>query len=180
MNRFHNPACIVVLAFALAAGARAGTYRITTSDVANSLQLDAGSARITMPVVLSRVEHPALRLIAQAQRGRSVRVRIDCEKRVECPPFYAEIDFLSNVRAEQFLAQARSVSVQPQKRLVPPIVQSGSMAELEIRMRAIRLLFHVRCLEAGAKGDVIRVRDESTKRIYRARVVDKNHLRAEL
>jgi hypothetical protein len=161
-------------------GMQAESHRITTADVVTSLKLDAGSVRITMPYVVSRGAHPSLRLMSQQGHERRVLARIGCERAMDCLPFYAEIEFPSSVEAEQFSTQTHTVSTVPRRRPDTPIVRGGSIAELEIRVRAIRLLLHVRCLQSGAAGDTIRVLDESTKRIYRAKVIDQNHLRADL
>jgi flagella basal body P-ring formation protein FlgA len=46
-------------------------------------------------------------------------------------------------------------------------------------MGQVRIRINVKCLQSGSQGDMIRVRDEQTQRIYLASVVDKNHVRVE-
>ena len=60
---------------------------------------------------------------------------------------------------------------------LPLPIHPGHLAILEIERGVMRLLLPVICLQPGSKGSVIRVRTVQDGKIFRAQVLDQNHVR---
>lgn len=179
MNKYCIPLWWLVWASTLAASAQAAPHPITKDEVADALHLDS-SVSISMPDVVSRETYPKLRILAEEHRSRSARLRLGCASGNACLPFYVGLEFGRQQQAEDFFESTRATSRTPARGISRPVVPAGSSVRLELQVREVRIEIYVRCLQPGAEGDVIRARDETTKKVYRARVVDKFHLRAEL
>lgn len=158
-------------------GYAAERHIIATPQIAKLLPQIATAEQISLPSVTSRVANPLLRLMSANQDGTSARLRIDCEHSVDCLPFYVTLRFRSESDACSFIA---SVRVPPHRVLGKSVVlvRRGSLASLEVGNRDVRLHLQVRCLESGSQGEVIRARDEVTRRVYQAVVINRDQLRA--
>jgi len=155
-------------------------YRITQAMLLDWLHLDGSAVHLSVPEMSSRVPRPPLALLSKHRQQDHVRLRVACDDPTNCLPFYVELEFDSEVVAANFADRITRTTKVPTIAKLPLLVTRGSIARLEVVIGGVRLQLYVRCLQSGAQGDVIRVSDDKMHRIYRARVLDKDHLRADL
>jgi hypothetical protein len=179
----------VCLALSLIASADIGErHAIFAAQVEKFLaggDVDAGSRyRLAMPEVLSTVEEPVLRLEGKSVAGSKLVLRVACSAAAQCLPFYVELRFASSPAAAVFSSR---LEVTEHRRTLrakarpPVLVHGGALAKLEVVVsRDVKLYFYVRCLQSGAAGETVRVRDDKTRRNYLAQVIDQGKLRTEL
>ena len=114
-------------------------------------------------------------------------VRMDCSARVDCLPFHVvlhstALDANELASAGRISASARRPVTGPTDRWrqgSSPIARSGDRMLLIEERPGMRLEARVVCLESGALGDAIRVRNLSTHRVLLATVTGKAEVRVE-
>lgn len=177
-QRYWTVATIAMLALPLHA---AGSFPISRQQILTLLRLGTAEPVLTMPRALSRVPEPQLSVTVEDRQGSWLRLRVECLPRSECLPFYVELHFRSAKEAGGLADQLGPVSARSAADRSAPLVRPGLVAHLEVRIsERIALQIPVRCLEAGRLGELVRVRDEETRKVYRARVLGDGELRAEL
>ena len=178
MGKVRRLAIGCVLLIAAGALAESEPHAITAGKIADALGLK-DSVEIRLPQVVSRSRFPRLVVLSKASEGNQVRLRMGCEERA-CVPFYVCLSFQSASLAKSF-ADGTVVTERPRPTCDDALlIRAGSLAKLEIISGKVRLYLYVTCIQAGRQGDWIRARDDRTNKIYRARIVGKQELRAEL
>jgi flagellar basal body P-ring formation chaperone FlgA len=127
---------------------------------------------LDLPVAVPAAEGRTLRVAAVcrvAGVGR-VQFRLECRVPGQCIPFLAYAR-TSDRTTEKMIARScrpgsRSASAQPKK----VAVRAGERAMLVLVANRLRLTRSVICLERGAEGEIIRVKNQDG-RIFRARVM---------
>ncbi len=101
-------------------------------------------------------------------------VRLDCRWRRDCLPF----DALLHSPEANLVTPGASSGARPSSRAAP-LAHSGDHVELLAELSGVRLRATAVCLESGALGDRIRVRNLSTHRVLVATVAGEKLLRVE-
>lgn len=177
MTGLHIALLLASLLFAdfVHAGSRE-RYAISEEQVLTQLHLHGTAVDIALPQVTSQVPDSRLLVVSEEREGTAIRLRLRCAEGA-CLPFYATLRFRTANDAEALLARLRVSTNLANKSST--LIRQGSPTVLEIVMGQVRIRINVKCLQSGSQGDMIRVRDEQTQRIYLASVVDKNHVRVE-
>jgi Chaperone for flagella basal body P-ring formation len=128
---------------------------------------------------LPRAEDIELPAAVPAAPGRALRVTMVCwdaalertQFRLECREAGQCVPFLAYTRAGRFgnSCQAGPWSRPVQAASHKAVVRAGDRATVVFRGNRLRLSAQVTCLERGAEGEIIRVRNQDG-RIFRARV----------
>ncbi len=163
-------------------GSAADRFPIAREQVLALLHLKGAGPALLMPNAFSRVSAPKLRVIRRDQEASTLRLRIGCRGAAECLPFVAVLQFPSADEARRCaedIAYTAGTPIHRNSDLV--LVRPGELAHLEVPLsRKITVRINVRCLQAGKIDDIIRVRDEESRKTYRALVLGKGELRASL
>jgi len=162
----------------LAQEARVPFAAVTRQEV---WQAAAGALREggTREEHLPRVEDLDLPVAVPAAQGRTLRVadacwdaglarmqfRLECREPGQCIPFLAYVRMIDRPAAESCSAASHASSAHPKK----PAVRAGERAMVVFVANRLHLTTSVICLERGAEGEVIRVKNQDG-RIFRARV----------
>jgi hypothetical protein len=129
---------------------------------------------IEIPAAVPAAIRHALRVVSvcwAANLGRA-QFRLECREAGDCLPFLAYVRLQSSEAAARFKEQScRSApSVRrPRGSARKPVVRAGDRATIVLHASQMRLTSVVTCLDRGAEGDIIRVRNQDG-RIFRARV----------
>ncbi len=152
---------------------------ITREQIITQLHLTDVALEVEIPKVISRRSQSKLIVMSRQVNGRTIQLRLRCAESA-CVPFYVKLRFHDGADANSALLDLQPPAYRrsPNKARCR-IVKAGSSAFLEIVSAAVRVRLQVRCLQSGSQGDIIRVRDEQTRRVYSARVIDKDHVKAE-
>ncbi|HWR36696.1 MAG TPA: flagella basal body P-ring formation protein FlgA [Clostridia bacterium] len=113
--------------------------------------------------------------VAKDRSSEALRVRLACEPRNACLPFYALVhdeSLISNFQPTDAPARQRAA--------MKPLVKAGDKAMLRIDSAGLKISTEVICLQSGRLADVIRVRDVSRKHVFKAEVVSEGLLRGVL
>ncbi|MGB8885558.1 MAG: flagella basal body P-ring formation protein FlgA [Candidatus Korobacteraceae bacterium] len=110
-------------------------------------------------------------------------LKLDCSARPDCLPFAALLrsDDLDLSGGRRQGRSGLTPAVRPRRILLAAdaMVVRGERAELVEQLASMRLMVPAICLESGALGDRIRVRNLATRRVLSAAVVGKGQLRVE-
>lgn len=120
---------------------------------------------LDLPVSVPAAEGRTLRVAAvcwDAGLGR-VQFRLECREPGQCIPFLAYARTAERMNAGS--CRSRSASAQPRK----VAVRAGDRAMVVFVANRLRLTTSVICLERGAEGEIIRVKNQDGH-IFRARV----------
>jgi hypothetical protein len=151
----------------------------------------AGDAAVRLPadgtlsLLTSGLEVPAqarLHLARVSPLGNGRRLlRFECEFRRQCLPFEVVLDVPGRRDDELVQPDTRGSAVPPPRRCPPlaPVVRPGQRVQLMEESSGLRLTVPVVCLQPGALGQKIRVRNLATRRVVVARVLDKDQVRVE-
>jgi len=138
---------------------------------------------IDLPVLIPAAAIRTLRVLMvcwDADLGRA-QFQLQCSEPGQCVPFlaYAETGRSTAMGSEKIAGSSCRNSRQrfPQSSTRKAIVRSGDRATVLFRGRQLNLAAQVTCLERGAAGDVIRVRNQDGQ-IFRARISASNRLEA--
>ena len=97
-------------------------------------------------------------------------LRLDCEARRDCLPFHAILQLPAD-EDRHLREQGGVVPVVMKKRpRAQPLARRGDDVVLVEQMSGMRLRMKVVCLESGAVGEQIRVRNRATRRVLLATV----------
>jgi len=138
---------------------------------------------IELPVAVAATAERSLRVTAACwDSGRErVQFRIECREPKQCMPFLAYARMKSASQKDPMVvvscrtaSPTKASSRRPEPRIV---LQSGDQASVVFIGRRLRLTAEVTCLERGAEGEIIRVRNREG-RTFRARVSGPGLLRA--
>jgi len=113
----------------------------------------------------------------------TARVALRCQNHRECLPFYVLLHGLKPIHAGGSHApiQLASLKDQAEGSLLPAqLVRGGDHATLILETADSRVSMPVICLQSGFRGQIIRVRSNDGKRLYRAEVVTGNLLKGSL
>ena len=122
---------------------------------------------LELPVAVPAPAKRTLRVAAvcwDAALG-GLQFRLECREPGQCIPFLARVRTAQSTIAGSCPSGARSVSVRPRK----AAVRAGERAMVVFVANRLHLTTSVICLERGAEGDIIRVKNQEG-RIFRARV----------
>jgi hypothetical protein len=120
---------------------------------------------IELPAALSATAERTLRVAAVSWDADQARAQF----RLECAPRPC-VPFLVNVRMERSALRALAISKPPSKRTRPQTaVRAGDRAMVVCLGDRLHRTAAVTCLDRGAEGDVIRVRNQDGH-IFRARI----------
>jgi hypothetical protein len=157
----------------------ASALHLDTSDLENSLQL------LRSPFLLPGNAH--LRVVSiKAAGGNSWFLRVECDSRRDCLPFYALLR--SSVFNATVLPRSGS---KPDRQLEAdikgltrqsrsaPIERSGDRVEVVEELSGMHFRTRAICLQSGSLGDLIRVRNLSTHRVVLATVAGDRVVRVE-
>lgn len=183
MGRVSKSLLVAILLLLQVQGSvAADRFPIVREQVLALLNVDGSGPQLVIPNVFSRVSWPQLRIIGKEQEKSSLTIRVGCLDAAECLPFFAIVQFGSAEEARKFgntivLASGSTIPAKHE----PAVVRSGELAQLEVRLsEKVTARIEVRCLQSGRIEDVIRVRDEETRKTYYALVLGKGELRARL
>jgi len=188
MKRFRFISVLLLAVAALPAAAA------TTRDVVTTEQIAAAMNRAGMKVsaeqvvlltdVVATTSAPALKVESMERWGdHRMRVRMDCDKREECLPFFVAVNLNQTETAQTGSAapvQPLPVNVAVRTDFNGFIVRAGTSAILLIEGGHVHIQLPVICLENGASGQLIRVTSKDHKQTYVARVGEGAVLRAKL
>ena len=124
---------------------------------------------------LDDIELPAALFAAAGRTLRVAAVRWEADRaraqfRLECASGQC-VPFLVDVRVERSAFHALLISKPPSKQARPPtVVRTGDRARVVFLGDRLHLAAAVTCLEHGAEGDIIRVRNQDGA-IFRARIL---------
>lgn len=186
--------CIVFVLFsplASVADSRAsGT--ISRSEVHQAILAELRSRGLSA-AALPRIDNVELPASVPAAQGRELRVtgacweqsswraqfRVECRAKGDCLPFLTYIpDFRSGGDGQALRAcRAAQTSDRPRAASRKPVLHAGERATVLFSRGRLRLTAVVTCLERGAEGDVIRVRNQDGQ-IFRARIANGTMLEA--
>src|SRR5579884_833154 len=128
-------------------------------------------------------------------RAHTLQLRLACEPRRDCMPFFVTARFHGSDRdlrqlgtrfirerrappAQALLAETREVApVRPRKKAAPVLTSAGSQASMTVEAPGLHIFTQVICLERGVAGQIIRVRNVESKRVLRAQVVGAGQVR---
>ena len=122
---------------------------------------------LDLPVAVPAAEGRTLRVATvcwDAGLGR-VQFRLECREPGQCIPFLAYARTAGKIMAGSCRSGSRSASAQPKK----VAVRAGERAMVVLVANRLRLTASVICLERGAEGEIIRVKNQDGH-IFRARV----------
>lgn len=127
---------------------------------------------IELPASIPAAPDRALRLVSacwNAKVGRA-QLRLECSDTGQCVPFLAYVrsttsPFEAAIGACPGASPSRTLRHPPRK----PVLLAGDRATVVYSSGHMRLTAVVTCLERGAEGDVIRVRNQDG-RTFRARI----------
>lgn len=149
----------------------------------------ASELRILAPPGMSLPAHAKLHVISvhPGFSPGSWLVRMDCSARIDCLPFHvvlhsAALDASELADAGRMRASAgRPVpgSTDSWRQVSSPLARSGDHMLLVEERPGMRLQAKVVCLQSGALGDAIRVRNLATHRVLLATVTGKAEVRVE-
>jgi flagella basal body P-ring formation protein FlgA len=161
---------------------------------------DGAEALVATPDVSARTGQPArFSLSARTDRGRTrvgevtalVRARADVIRAARTIPRGAVIDAgdvetrreeLTGVAFRRVLAKSTAVGARTTRELpagvavgandivAEPAVKSGSTVRAVVRVGSVEIEADVLAMDAGARGDIIRVTNTASRRVFRARV----------
>lgn len=158
--------------------------------VARDLQLTVGDQasqmQILAPATMSLPERARLHVVSVRSgfSPESWLVRVDCTDRADCLPFHVILHSASP-QARNRAGDQSSAAVPLRNSLVrvrqlrAPLARSGDYMFLVEQRPGMRLQARVVCLESGALGDAIRVRNLATHRVLLATIAGKNEVRVE-
>jgi len=132
---------------------------------------------LDLPAAVPAAEGRRLRVAAACWDARVGRLqfRLECRQPGQCIPFLAYVPAIhaptSDVRTSEtaLAGSCRSGSRPAAARPKKPAVRAGERAMVVFVADRLRLTTSVTCLERGAEGDMIRVKNQDG-RIFRARV----------
>ncbi len=108
-------------------------------------------------------------------------VRIGCAARRDCMPFHVLLrrNPLDEDRVSATVERSGQKSATRPTQVSPPLARSGDRMLLVEERPGMRLQARVVCLESGALGDAIRVRNLATHRVLLATIASKDEVRVE-
>jgi hypothetical protein len=124
---------------------------------------------IDLPSAIPAPLHRMLRISSigcDAGRNRA-EFRIECRAQGQCLPFLVYVRMERNLLPELCRPGSRTSAAKPAR--LAPVVRTGERATVIFVGSRLRLAAQVTCLEHGAEGEVIRVRNEDGH-VFRARV----------
>jgi hypothetical protein len=176
---------------ALAQSTASSLQRKVASAVARDLHLvgedETGHLQVLAPPAMSLPARAELHVVSVRPgfSPESWLVRVDCAARSDCLPFHVVLlspsTGVRNRAGDERLraaVQARDASTQT-KQVRAPLARSGDRMRLVEERPGMRLQARVVCLESGALGDAIRVRNLATHRVLLATVAGKDEVRVE-
>ncbi len=199
MGRMGNFVALLAMALSWFATGQSARAQSTASSlrgkvaeaVARDLQFtfddQASQLQILAPATLSLPTRAKLHVVS-VRTGFSPEsrlVRMDCADRGDCLPFHVMLRWASPQVRNGAGGDRSSVPVQPgnsslQARPVRvPLARSGDRMLLVEERPGMRLQARVVCLESGALGDAIRVRNLATHRVLLATIAGKDEVRVE-
>lgn len=167
-----------------------GWERQAAEAVANALQLDAAGVLAShLQLLRPPVTRPGtvhLRVVSIKAAGEGVWfLRLDCDSRRDCLPFYvllrwSAIDaaILARAGVESDAGQ-QTVVAASDRRPSAPLQRSGDRVDMIEELSGMHLRTHAVCLQSGSLGDRIRVRNLSTHRVVLATVAGGQLVRVE-
>ena len=158
----------------------ADRFPILREQVVALLHLENSGPALVMPYAFSRVSAPKLRVVGKDGEASNLRLRIGCQPTADCLPFFAVVQFHSAEEGRRF-AEAIICATPTLASRNSVLVRPGELAHLEMRIsERVTVRIDVRCLQAGKLDEMIRARDEQTRKLYCARVLGSGKLRASL
>jgi hypothetical protein len=106
-----------------------------------------------------------MRIASLRQADKHMEAVVRCSERKL--PFIVRIDGVSDSKQPD-LVSANMMA------MVPPLVRRGAVIRLLMNSEKARLTLPAICLEAGVKGQKVRVRIQGTHKIHLARVADRS------
>ncbi len=159
--------------------------------VARDLQFDgddqASQIQILAPAGMSLSAHAQLHVVSvrAGYLPESWLVRMDCADRADCLPFHVVLRSPASAVRNRAGDGRWSPALQSWnssahvKQLHSPLARSGDRMRLVAERPGMRLQARVVCLESGALGDAIRVRNLATHRVLLATIASKDEVRVE-
>jgi flagellar basal body P-ring formation chaperone FlgA len=183
--------CFVTGLPALAQSTTFSLQRKVVAAVARDLHFDSEDptiqVQILAPATMSlpaRVELHVVSVRAGFSPG-SWLLRMDCAARHDCMPFHVVLRLASAELRNLAGVDRLNAAAQPQdwsthiRQVHAPLARSGDRMLLVEERPGMRLQARVVCLESGALGDAIRVRNLATHRVLLATIAGKDEVRVE-
>jgi hypothetical protein len=162
---------------------------VLTRDLQVDLDERASELRILVPPGMSLPADAKLRVVSVRPgfSAGSWLVRVDCSARTDCLPFHVVLhataldanERTGTARMHASAGQSLPKSTSSLRQVSSPLARSGDRMLLVEQRPGMRLQARVVCLESGALGDAIRVRNLATHRVLLATVVGKAEVRVE-
>ena len=183
-------ACFAAWRPAMAQSPSSSLQRKVAAAVARDLQFGSeqqgGQLQILAPPAMSPPAGAKLHVVS-VRAGFSPGswlVRMACTARSDCLPFHVMLRS-TGAEVRNPVGDPLSAAVQPRnsparvKQVRVPLARSGDRMLLVEERPGLRLQARVVCLESGALGDVIRVRNLATHRVLLATIAGKDEVRVE-
>ncbi len=182
--------CLAAGRPALAQSPTSSLQRKVAAAVARDLQFGGEQQdthlQILAPAAMSVPAHAQLHVVS-VRTGFSPGswlVRMDCAARSDCLPFHVVLRS-TGPEVRNPVGDPLSAAVQSRnlpagvKQVRVPLAHSGDRMLLVEERPGLRLQARVVCLESGALGDAIRVRNLATHRVLLATIASKDEVRVE-
>ncbi len=140
-------------------------------------RLEFNENHIDIPEVRCASRSPQLEAtnVSYDSKSRTLECRLRCA-RGGCLPFYARVTTTqptSPLRSQSLRISRRD---RLNKQAVSPTLKAGDLVTLSIVTPVIRISLPVRCLQSGAIGETVRVRDPQANKVFLARIESKTRL----
>jgi flagellar basal body P-ring formation chaperone FlgA len=174
----------LIASFAQAQGAGGALTLITKEEVSRTLAVELRargvpgdelphSDDIELPAAVPAAEGRSLRIVASCWDATPSRAqfRMECKQSGDCLPFLIYVRSREPGFSAHTVGQAcqAGTTVTHSAGQRKPVVRTGDRVAVVYRSSRMRLSTVVTCLDRGAEGDVIRVRNQDGH-IFRARI----------
>jgi hypothetical protein len=167
--------------------------QVTRAMEIASLPVDGIDVKMAAPVTSSIANAQVKVESVSAVGAHAVRMRLSCNDRAQCLPFFAVATFsdaidvttLHGVKTSQIVGKQSSTTANQGDTKVKSAandtgsVRSGAPATLELDENRIHIRLEVICLQGGAPGSRVRASSLDHKQIYVAQVVSPTLLKGE-
>lgn len=162
-------------------------YAITPELIAATMSqagIQVSSDQVTLLAdVVAATPAPVLK-VSTVERldNRRVLARLECETHEECLPFFVSLGAVqkSNAQSPADAPDLLPAGLTPSKAAKSIVLRNGSPARLLLDGNHVHISIPVICLEAGAPGQTIRVRDRDHRMVFAAQVVNGELLKGRL
>jgi hypothetical protein len=181
IRRVLNTLVLLPLAWPLVAGADARDYRFVVSPEQVTRAMRASGVPVSveqielLSSVRSRQAEPSLRVVTVRQwQGNTRKAELRCTNGAACLPFYVLVRNSDAEAQNSPRAQSNSAEIRAHD------VHVGDPAVLIFERDQSRITIRVVCVQAGDRGQKIRVASRDRKKFYEGEVLQSGLLRGTL